>query len=589
MTLTQAALLVIVPATLAAFASERWRHDVVAVGGLLACVAAGAVAPSAAFAGFGHPAVVTVAMVLVIARSLARSGAVDALFGRLGGGPDRMSGSPAGSPAAPVALLCGLAAALSAFMNNVGALALTMPLALSVARRRGWPAARLLMPLSYATLLGGMVTLIGTPPNLLVSGFREQAAGQRFLMFDFLPVGLPLAVIGVAYLALVGWRLLPAERRDAPADAGTDAFHLDGYDTELRVEPASPHAGRTVAALEDAHPVRILGIVRDGRRVFGPLRAEALAPGDRLLARTDGATLRRLPAEGLAPEDAPADDAPVEAVVMPNALVQGSSALSLDLRRRWGVTLVAAARQGRRYEGRLCEATLSAGDVLLLAGDRPRVMAALAELGCLPLAERPVAFQPRPALLSVLFFAAAILAAALDLVSAAVGFTAAVFALVAAKALRPAEIYRAIDWSVLVLLGAMIPIGDALQGTGTARLLGEGIVSAAAGAGPWTMLVLLLLATMLVTPMLNNTATVVVMSPIVIDVAARLGVSPTPFLMAVAVGASCDFLTPFGHHNNALVMGPGGYRFGDYGRVGLGLSALVLPAAGLLIPLVWGW
>jgi di/tricarboxylate transporter len=250
---------------------------------------------------------------------------------------------------------------------------------------------------------------------------------------------------------------------------------------------------------------------------------------------------------------------------------------------------MAAARQGRRFEGRLCEATLSTGDVLMLGGERSRVMPALADLGCLPLADRRFEPQPRRAVLTVLFFAAAIVAAAFDLVSAAVAFTAAVFGLVVARAVRPAEIYRSIDWSVLVLLAAMIPIGEALQSTGAARLLGEAILSTAGGAGPHAMLVVFLAATMLVTPMLNNTATVVVMSPIVIDVAARLGVSPTPFLMAVAIGASCDFLTPFGHHNNALVMGPGGYRFGDYWRVGVGLSLLVLLIAPTLIPLFWSW
>lgn len=585
MSFGQAALLLILPAMLVAFMLDRWRHDVVAVGGLLACVLAGAVAPEAAFAGFGHPAVVTVAAVVVITRSLARTGVVDALFGRL---IDRAEGD-----GAQVALLCGVGAAVSAFMNNVGALALTMPLALSAARRRGWPAGRLLMPLSYATLLGGMVTLIGTPPNLLVSGYREQATGERFLMFDFLYTGLPLALLGVAYLALLGWRLLPAARREG--GAAEDAFQVGDYATELRVEAASPHAGRTVAALEDAHPLRVHGILRGGKRVFGRLREEALAPGDLLILETDGATLRLLDGEGLPlahhGPDAGPDSGPavVEAVVMPNALIQGSSALSLDLRRRWGVTLLAAARQGRRFEGRLSDARLSAGDVLMLGGERPVIMAALADLGCLPLAERRIEFQPRRAAVTALFFAAAIVAAAFDIVSAAVAFVAAVFGLVVARAIRPAEIYEAIDWSVLVLLAAMIPLGDALQNTGTAHLLGEGVVALAGGAGPRVMLVLLLVATMLVTPVLNNTATVVVMSPIVIEVAARLGVSPTPFLMAVAIGASCDFLTPFGHHNNAIVMSPGGYRFGDYWRVGLGLDVIVVLLSALLIPLVWPW
>ncbi|HSK38843.1 MAG TPA: SLC13 family permease, partial [Arenibaculum sp.] len=314
--------------------------------------------------------------------------------------------------------------------------------------------------------------------------------------------------------------------------------------------------------------------------------------GDLLLLHAFPGTLRMLAeTEGLVPDLGPVteDAALVEAVVVPNALLQGSSARSLDLRRRWGVTLVAAARQGRRAEGRLGEASLSSGDVLLLHGDRDALHTAMADLGCLPLADRRLTLQPRRALAGGSIFAAAVLLAALEIASPAVVFGIGVVAFVAARILQPSEVYDAIDWPVIVLVAAMIPLGGALQETGTAGMAAGALLSVAGGFGPDILLVLVLAATMLITPVLNNPATVVVMAPFALDLAARLDVSPDPFLIAVAVGASCDFLTPFGHHNNALIMGPGGYRFGDYVRAGAGLEFLVIVLAAVLIPMVWGW
>jgi di/tricarboxylate transporter len=274
-------------------------------------------------------------------------------------------------------------------------------------------------------------------------------------------------------------------------------------------------------------------------------------------------------------------------VVLPNAMVQGSSPLSLDLRRRYGVSLVAAARQGRRFEGRLRDATLGTGDVLLLEGEPARVRAALADLGCLPLERRPLALEPRRVALPVGLFAAGVAAAASGILPAAAAFTLVVVAMVLLRVIRPAQVYESIDWPVIVLLGAMIPLGDALQDTGAAQLLAGSILMISGDVGPLVMLGAVLLMTMAITPVLNNAATVVIMAPIVIGIATRMQISPDAFLIAVAIGASCDFLTPFGHHNNTIVLGPGGYRFGDYWRVGLGLEVIVVAVALLMIPLVW--
>jgi di/tricarboxylate transporter len=277
----------------------------------------------------------------------------------------------------------------------------------------------------------------------------------------------------------------------------------------------------------------------------------------------------------------------MEAVVLPNAVVQGSSPASLDLRQRYGITLVAAARQGRRLEGRLRDAALSAGDVLLLEGEPARLRATVADLGCLPLADRKLAFEPRRIAVPMALFALGVALAASGLLPAAAAFTLVVVAMVLTRVIGPAQIYDSIDWPVIVLLGAMIPLGDALQETGTAQLIGGSILTIAGEVGPLVMLAVVLMMTMAITPVLNNAATAVIMAPIAISIAARMGVAADGFLIAVAIGASCDFLTPFGHHNNTIIMGPGGYRFGDFWRVGLGLEAVVIAVSLLVIPLVW--
>jgi di/tricarboxylate transporter len=582
MTWQQGALLAVLGCTLAVFAWDRWRYDVVAITSLMACVLLGLVAPEAAFGGFSNPAVITVAAVLVISRALARSGAIDALTGKLIG--------VGASPFAHLASFCVLGALLSGFMNNVGALALLLPLALSTARRHGYAPGLLLMPLSFATLLGGMTTLIGTPPNLLISTFRAEATGERFLLFDFAPTGLALSVAGIAYLLLVGWRFLPDRRSPQPEGA----FEIGGYVTEARVLPGSRLVGLEAARLVAERGIVVLGVIRDGRHLFGRLPETVLQAHDVLLLQAETDALERaIELDGLelvergAPVAGSGELTLMEAVVLPNAVVQGSSPSSLDLRRRYGVTLVAAARQGRRFEGRLRDATLSAGDVLLLEGEPTRLRATIADLGCLPLADRKLALEPRRVAMPIGLFALGIAVAAFGLLPAAATFTGVAVALVLTGVIRPAQVYESIDWPVIVLLGAMIPLGDAFQQTGAARLIGGSILMLSGEVGPVVVLAVVLMMTMAITPVLNNAATAVIMAPIAISIAERMAVAPDGFLIAVAIGASCDFLTPFGHHNNTIILGPGGYRFGDFWRVGLALEVVVIAVSLLTIPLVW--
>jgi di/tricarboxylate transporter len=584
MTWEQASILIVLAGTLAVFVWDRWRYDVVAITSLMVCILLGLIGPEAAFGGFSNPAVITVAAVLVISRALARSGAIDALAGKLIGASS--------AKFSHLASFSVLGALLSGFMNNVGALALLMPVALSTARRHGYSPGLLLMPLSFATLLGGMMTLIGTPPNLLISAFRVEATAQRFLLFDFAPTGVAVSLAGIAYLLLIGWRLLPLGHSPSLQD---ETFEIEDYVTEARVGPSSRVIGLDVAGYASSRKAHVLGVIREGRRLFGRTQAAVLQAGDIMLLQADTATLERTIEEDQLElverdkQEASEASGPhlVEAVVLPNALVQGSSPLSLDLRRRYGINLVAAARQGRRFEGRLRDATLSAGDVLLLEGEPTRLRAALADLGCLPLERRKLAFEPRRVALPIGLFAIGIAAAASGVLPPAAAFTLVVVGMVLLRVIRPAQLYESIDWPVIVLLGAMIPLGDALQDTGAAQLIASSILMISGDVGPLVVLGAVLLMTMAITPVLNNAATVVIMAPIVISIAGRMGVSPDPFLIAVAIGASSDFLTPFGHHNNTIIMGPGGYRFGDFWRVGLGLELVVIAVSLLVIPIVW--
>jgi di/tricarboxylate transporter len=585
MTWQQGAILAVLGCTLAAFVWDRWRYDLVAMTSLIVAVLLGLIEPERAFAGFSNPAVITVAAVLVISRAVARSGAIEAIAGRLIGA--------SGSHLVHLASLCVLGALLSGFMNNVGALALVLPVAMSAARRHGYAPGLLLMPLSFATLLGGMITLIGTPPNLLISTFRAQATGAPFLLFDFAPTGLALSAAGLAYLLLIGWRFLPAKGVSSPQD---NAFEVGAYVTEARVPPGSRLIGIEVGRFVGDSGIVVHGVVREGRHVFGRLQEAVLRAHDILLLEADTAILERaIEQNGLelverGKSERPADGVDftlMEAVVLPDAVVQGSSPLSLDLRRRYGINLIATARQGRRFEGRLRDATLSTGDVLLLEGEPARLRAAIADLGCLPLADRRLALEPRRIAVPIGLFVLGIGLAAAGLLTAAVAFTAVVVAMVLVRVIRPAQIYESIDWPVIVLLGAMIPLGDALLNTGAAAVIGGSIVMISGQVSPLVMLGVVLTTTLAITPVLNNAATVVIMAPIAISIAERMGIVPDAFLIAVAIGASCDFLTPFGHHNNTIIMGPGGYRFGDFWRVGLGLDAVVIAVSLLVIPLAW--
>ncbi|HET8729276.1 MAG TPA: SLC13 family permease, partial [Alphaproteobacteria bacterium] len=495
-----------------------------------------------------------------------------------------------------VAILSSLVAAFSAFMNNVGALAIFLPVALQVARRTGQSPSTLLMPLSFGSLLGGLITRIGTPPNILISGIRRDLTGQGFEMFDFAPVGLGVAAAGIAVL-VVGWRVLPHDRRgERPPET---LFRIEDYVSEVRLPPNSPMVGRTVAELEELSEgeARVTAIIRERFRRYAASGDWTLLENDVLVVESDPHVLKRL--VDRAKLDLVAGDrdvAPtasdeagvVEAVIMAGSPMAGCTPAELRLRERFGVNLVAVSRRAGRTTARLRRVKFQAGDVVALQGNRDAIPDTLAALGCLPLAERRLRLgRPRRIVLPPLLMAAAVALAMFDVVPISIAFLGAVVAVVLLRVLTLREVYDAVVWPVVVLLGALIPVSEALRDTGGTELIAGWLSGVIGGVPAIAALALTLVATMLVTPVLNNAATVLVMAPIAASFAGGLGLSIDPFLMAVAVGASSDFLTPIGHQSNTLVMGPGGYRFGDYWRLGLPVSIAVVAAAVPLIALVW--
>lgn len=642
MTQDQMMIIAILVATMGMFIWGKWRHDMVAAGALLACVFTGLVPGGEAFSGFGHPAVITVVCVLVLSYGLQSSGAVDELA-------RRVLPVSAGRTVS-IATLTGLGALLSGFMNNVGAMALLMPVALKVAAKQGLTPGKVLMPLSFGSILGGTMTMIGTPPNLIVAGFRSEAGLGSFGMFDFTPVGLSVTLAGLAFITLIGWRLVPSRK-----SSDIDGFDTAAYTTEVRVTEDSKAVGKPLREVEkmlDQADALIVGMIRSGFRLSAPYPGRILRDGDILVIQAEPKSLATVLSElklkleesvlpepkneakghedeektdtGKQAEPFDEDDAETKAfrdaeadtgdkadkkeeagedeekivvsdeivvqelVAMPTGALIGRSARDLELRTRYNINLLAISRRGHRTVKRLRSTSIKAGDVLLLQG-APEVLSGFAsEFGCVPLAERDIRVPTKGhALKASLVMAGAVAVAALGLAPIAVAFAAGVLALMALRVVALRSVYQAVDWPVIVLLGAMLPVAGVMASTGAADLIARFLLDSVAQGHAVLGLAVILVVTMLMTDFMNNAATAAVMCPIALSTASQLGVNPDSFLMAVAIGASCAFLTPIGHQNNTLILGPGGFHFGDYWRMGLPTDLLVIAVS--LPMLLWVW
>jgi len=568
----------------------RWRYDLVAFVALIVALLLGLVPKEEAFSGFGHPATIIIALVLIVSRGLSNSGAIELIA--------RQVSRFAVSLQAHIAAMAGIAAALSAVMNNVAALAMLMPVDIQAAAKAKRSPSLTLMPLSFASILGGMITLIGTPPNIIIAEFRQSALGESFGMFDFTPVGLACAMVGVLFVALVGWRLLPADR--IGKDSAGELLDVSGYIAELHVPEGSPAIGQRVRDLDKAaeqNDVAVIGLVRRGQRLPGQARWTEIRSGDVLVVdavpeamdKFVGALKLDYSSKGKDTSPLSSEDMSLWEVVVPEgARVAGRTAYTLQLQYRHRVTLLGVSRQGKQFRERVRQLRIEAGDVLLLYGDSELLAEISNWLGVLPLAGRSLdLIQRHKAWLAVGLFTAAILSASFGLLYLPVALAAVVVGYVVFNIVPARHVYDSIEWPVIVLLGSMIPIGGALESSGGTALIADGITALSAGQSPVVVLALLMVITMTLSDVMNNTATAVIAAPIAVDIANRLGVSADPFLMTVAVAASCAFLTPIGHKNNTLIMGPGGYRFGDYWRMGLPLEILTILVS---IPMIlWVW
>jgi di/tricarboxylate transporter len=569
----------------------RWRYDLIAFSALIIALVVGVVPTDNAFSGFGHPATVIVALVLVVTRGLINSGVVELITNRLVDASRSLSFH--------VGVMSSLAAALSTVMNNVAALALLMPVDIEAAKKAKRSPALTLMPISFATMLGGMVTLIGTPPNIIIATYRgTQPGGEPFGMFDFTPVGAACAVAGVAFITLFGWRLLPAQRRKD--DAPQALFEVDKYLAELEIPANSKVIGAFIGDLDkiaETQDLQILSLIRNNHRIQGESRNIEIENGDALLVqgRPEGIEkfagtlgLLHMGADKTPDIKNRADLILTEVVVPENAIIHGQSVEALRLRSRYGVNLVGVSRRGETISNRLRQLTIKPGDILLLMGSSESLNEVSRRFGCLPLARRGLQLIHREkAGLAVLLFAGAVLLAGLGVLQLPVVLGGVVIAYAFSGIVPIREIYDHIEWPVIILLGSLIPIGQAFETTGCAALIASQLVGISRGAPPIVTLTLLMLITMLFADMINNTATAVILAPVAVDIASRLSANADPFLMAVAVASSCAFLTPIGHKNNTLILGPGGYRYGDYWRMGLPLQIIVLSISVPLILKVW--
>ncbi|WP_337183640.1 SLC13 family permease [Shinella sp.] len=587
MTLEQTSAFVVIGLMMAAFIWGRFRYDLVACCSLLLALAVGIVPFDKAFSGFADDIVIIVGSALMVSAAVARSGIVNLAVKRFF--PNLTS------KRSQLALLLVSVAVLSAFIKNIGALAIMMPLAFQFARKSGTPASKFLMPMAFAALLGGLMTQIGTSPNIVVSRLRQEITGESFTMFDFTPVGATLTVCGILFMLFFN-RIVP-ERSNKNASI-EESLEAAAYSSDASVEEGSPAVGKSLnEVLRNGDGEVIATAIIRGHVHIAPLPDVRLAAGDTILMEgTAGALDKVVSATGLSLSGKPiqtgrgetGEISAIEVVVGNESRLIDISARSIALFHSYGINLLAVSRQGQRLREKLSEVRLRPGDVIVVQGNNRTLPALLPELGLLPLAQREILLgAPRKAIIPVLVLIAAMASTALGFVPVATGFFAAAVAMVLFRAVPLREAYAALDGPILVMLAALIPVSDSLRTTGASELIAGWLGDISVHLPPFGALGLILLTAMAVTPFLNNAATVLVMAPIAASFASALHYRPEAFLMAVAIGAGCDFLTPVGHQCNTLVMGPGGYKFADYPRVGLPLSVLIVIVSVPALLYVW--
>jgi di/tricarboxylate transporter len=584
-------VLIILAVAVTLFATEWIRMDLVSLMVLLALGLTGLVSVEDAFSGFSNPAVITVAAMFVISASIASTGAT----GKLGEKLLQVAGT---SETRLIIVIMLTVATFSAFINNIGSTAVLMPLVITIARKTNIPPSKLLMPLAFGSLMGGVCTLIGTPPNILMNALMEQYTGETFSMFDFTPVGVVIVVTGTLYMAFIGRHLLPKRK----AGTLTEAYQVKEYITEVEIMADSPLAGKTIteSGLNSEFNLKVMGILRERKKIPYPRRNHKLRVGDILFIEGNPEGILRVRKQkGL--EVVPERDNPVlldskqnkEMVVVEASLTPTSEMVGKTLREvrfadTHGLTVLAIWRRGAPVVKKVDHVELRFGDVLLLQGTEEKVLHLGKEHEFLLLGGVPnVSYYPRKAPIALLILGGVVLLAALGILPIMFSATLGAVGMVLLRCLTPREAYESIDWSIIMLIAGTLPLGMAMENSGAARFLADGIINVVGPYGPWIVLGALFLLTSVLTEVMSHAAAAVLIAPIAYNTALELAVSPKPFFMAVAIAASSCFMTPISHQSNALVMGPGGYHFLDFTKAGAALNFSIWLLSTALIPLVF--
>ena len=566
----------------------KFRYDALASGALVALIILGVIPSNQAFDGFAHPAVITVALVLIISQGLKNSG-LTGLVGKIIGGRSFTKFQFL------ISLLL-IAAILSSFINNIGALAILLPITLNICQRMDWHPSRFLMPLAFACILGGMNTTIGTPPNIIISEYKSTISSAGFNFFDFSYVGLVITLLSIVFIAVIGNKFIQLREN---SNSGSGLIDLKGYLFEVSVNEDSSAIGMTLSAFkkEAGEDTEVIGIVSESGGVKKVKNNLRIKPDQILVIKTPpdeiGTILDvfgfSIPEELHSFKDEDLEE--IEAMITPGSRLIGRK-YDFFLKLAYEeLNLLGLWRKGARYRTRLTRETFRAGDVLLLGVrdlDEEDVTNKIKHLGLMPLRQRELQTIPsRSRLLKgLIFFMVSIVLVALNILPTSAAFLLCVLGFARIKIID-SNFYREIDWPIIIMLAAMIPIGTALQTTGLSNVISSNISLYAADMSLFWLLFLILVITMATTDIINNAATAVIMAPISAGIAIELGYAIEPFLMVVAVGASCAFLTPIGHQCNTVIMGPGNYKFTDYWRLGLPLDLLIITVSIPMILFVW--
>ena len=583
-------IIIILLFTMTLFILGKWRYDVIALIALALAVATKAIPFNQVYDGLKNPAVITVACVMIISNAITQTDLLHSIVQKLS--------KTTYSPSLQIGILTLTSACLSAFMNNVGALALMMPIAIQSAKKSSMPSSLVLLPIALGSAMGGLTTLIGTPPNLLIAAYKEEVTGQAFSMFSYSKVGIFLAIIGVIYLSFIGWRLLG--KKTSTHHTSDDLFEINDYITEVKVPEESPLANQALSHLTTitSSDFIILGIIRNQSTRLNITNNLIIKPHDILIIEASASDLQKITESAkldligdvtISKDQLKSNEITlIEAVIPQASRLENRSCKSLRLRSRFNVNVLAVSRQGIPFKERLNNVKLISGDIILLQGNYERLQDIIKRFGLLPLEERGLAIKSSPkAYLSILFFLLAIIASALKLVPVEVSFGGVVLLIMIFHIIPIRKIYENIDWSIIILLAAMIPLGKALETTGGTALITHYIMQSALHLNPSLTLLLFMFITMTLSDFMNNAATTVVMAPIALSLAHALHVNIDPFLMGTAIAASCSFLTPIGHQNNTIVMGPGQYKFIDYIKIGLPLEIIILSISVPLLTRMW--